>query len=228
MDHENNPNIILKPITLNSFLSDEEIQKYETSNSIIASHTFFENIINNNIYSTNMLLLALFRNDIKIFVDIDASHYDDDNIMYVPLWIYQYLKCTEDDENVNHMQICPQEGNKIKIKPHSDFYAYLPDPVEALRNAFEKYSVLVKNTTIPLMIENRILYVDILDTHTANAPICIRGVELEVEIEEINTTPAVPAVPIVPIENTTAIIINETNNETYDQKKFPGKGYSLR
>jgi hypothetical protein len=136
--------LIVKPVTLNSFLSDEDIQKYETSNSILISHSLFEEISNNETYANNMLLLALFRNDIKIFVDIDASHYDDANIMYVPLWIYQHLQCNDNNENINYMQICPKIGNKIKIKPHSDFYAYLPDPVEALRNGFEKYSILVK------------------------------------------------------------------------------------
>ena len=126
------------------------------------------------------------------------------------------------------MQICPKIGNKIKIKPHSDFYAYLPDPVEALRNGFEKYSILVKNTTIPLMIEDRVLYVDILDTHTDNSPICIRGVELEVEIEEIasNPIPIIPA-PVIPVVPVVPVPIIE-EDQTYDQKKFPGKGYSLR
>ena len=216
--------LIVKPVTLNSFLSDEDIQKYETSNSILVSHSLFEEISNNETYANNMLLLALFRNDIKIFVDIDASHYDDANIIYVPLWIYQHLQCDDNNENINYMQICPKIGNKIKIKPHSDFYAYLPDPVEALRNGFEKYSILVKNTTIPLMIEDRILYVDILDTHADNSPICIRGVELEVEIEEIVSS-VIPE-PVITEPTISTPVIAE--DQTYDQKKFPGKGYSLR
>ena len=222
--------LIVKPITLNSFLSDEDIQKYETSNSIIVSHSLFEDISNNETYANNMLLLALFRNDIKIFVDIDGSHYDDTNIIYVPLWIYQHLQCDDDNENINYMQICPKPGNKIKIKPHSDFYAYLSDPVEALRNGFEKYSILVKNTTIPLMIEDRILYVDILDTHSENSPICIRGVELEVEIEEIVSNHPPPVVPEPILEPILEPVLTPiiTENQSYDQKKFPGKGYSLR
>jgi len=220
-DQDINPNpiqYIVKPIALNSFLSDNEIQKYETSSSIIVSHTLFETLSNSDIHQNNMLLLGLFRNNIKAFVNIDAHHYDDDNIMYVPLWIYEHLKCSYDDENIEYMHIHPNVGNKIKIKPHSDFYAYLSDPVVALRNGFEQYSILAKNTTIPILIENRVLLVDILDTYSNNAPICIRGVELEVEIEEI------PEPIHVPQPEYTA----PTIEETYDRVKFPGKGYSLK
>jgi len=58
-------NMILRPHSLNAFLSDDDIAKYETSNSVIVPHTFFEDIVNNNVNTNNMFLLGLFYNDKK-------------------------------------------------------------------------------------------------------------------------------------------------------------------
>ena len=232
--------MILRPHSLNAFLSEDDIAKYETSNSVIVSHTLFEDIVNNNNYNNNMFLLGLFYNDKKIYVDVDASHYDDSNLIYIPLWIYQYLNY-KDEDYVEYMQICPIKGNKVKIKPLSDFYAYLPDPVNSLRDGFEKYSILINNTTIPILVDNRILYIEIIDTYSNNSPICIRGVELEVEIEEIEELVLPNTVPLpntIPIASSTIPVIPTLNGgfdlsgivapTTSNQKKFPGKGYSMK
>jgi len=179
--------IELKTFIFNELLSDDQIEKYETSNSILVSTVLFQTIMNNHINDKNMLILGLYNNKKKIYVNIDGSHHNDDNIIYVPLWIYQYLKINNVEPCiVSYMQVSPKSGNKIKIKPHSDFYAYLPDPVKSLRDGFERYSILLKNTTIPVNVDGQILLIDIVDTFTKNQPINIRGVELEVEIEDIS------------------------------------------
>jgi len=136
------------------------------------------------------------------------------------------------------MQICPKKGNKIKIKPLSDFYAYLPDPVNSLRNGFERYSVLNNGITIPVLIDDRVLHIEIIDTYSNNSPICIRGIELEVEIEELESpeiVPVVPVVPIVPVVPVVAPVVHGgfdlsgiIPTSSLDQKKFPGKGYSMK
>jgi hypothetical protein len=112
--------------------------------------------------------------------------------MYIPLWIYTYFNYKEDDL-VNYMQVKPITGNKIKIRPKGDFYAYLDDPVNALCSGFEKYSCLLENTTIVLNIQSIQLEVEILETYinsiknNKNQPIYIRGIELEVDIESIES-----------------------------------------
>ena len=223
----------LRTFALNAALTDSQIEKYETSNSVLISSSFFQEIMNNHHNDKKMLILGLYHKKKKIYVNIDAAHYDEDDIIYVPLWIYRYLQY-EDGEFVNYMPVAPKSGNKIKIKPHSDFYAYLPDPVKSLRNGFEQYSILLKNTTIPLNINGRILLVDIIDTFTKNQPICIRGIELIVEIEEIETKDTKE------IEETKETI-EETKEETEEEDfssmlpsdlninyNFPGKGYNLK
>jgi hypothetical protein len=165
-------------------LSDSEISKYETSNNVLISNALFEEILNNHEDNNKMLILGLYYNNKKIFVNISGNHHNNDNLIYLPLWIYQYFNYT-DGEQINYMQVSPKIGSRIKIKPHEDFYAFLPDPVQALRDGFEQYSILLKNTTIPLNINGRTLLIDIIDTNSNNNPINIRGIELEVEIEEI-------------------------------------------
>jgi len=177
----------IKTFYLHETLSEDQINNYETSNNVLVSNSLFQEIMNSrqdNQNETKMLILGLYYKNKKIYVNIDGSHHNENNIIYTPLWVYQYLNYIDGDE-INYMQVYPHTGSKIKIKPHSDFYAYLPDPVQSLRNGFEHYSILMPNTTIPLNIDGQTLLIDIIDTYSQNKPINIRGIELEVDIEEI-------------------------------------------
>jgi hypothetical protein len=230
--------LVAKTFYSHETLSDEQINTYETSNNVLISNTLFQEIINNH-DDKKMLILGLYYKNKKIFVNIEGNHHNDNNLIYIPLWIYQYLNYT-DDEPINYMQVSPKIGSKIKIKPHDDFYAYLPDPVQSLRDGFEKYSILFNNTTIPLNINGRTLLIDILDTNSNNTPINIRGVELEVEIEEIEKKEDIQTNP----EEITSNIYTPTHIPEKDidfssmlppsyfqnivsPNKFPGKGYKL-
>ena len=224
----------LKTFYLNLLLNDSDIEKYNASNSVIVSQNLFQEITNKETDNT-VNIIGLYYKGKKIYVDIIDSHIDDPNIMYVPEWIYKYLNY-EEDELVNYMQVHPKVGNKIKIKPRGDFYAYLDDPISALRNGFECYSCLLKDTVILLNIDGIPLEVEIVETYIKNQPIYIRGVELEVDIEEI--TPSIN-------ENNQNNIIKpqdeiKPNNEDIDfnsmlpympmqpENKFKGKGHSLK
>jgi hypothetical protein len=220
-------NLILKIFYLHETLSDKEIEKYNSSNSIIVSKVIFEYLTQQNT-SEKVLILGLYFNTKKIYVNVEDSHEDNDNVAYVPSWIYEYLNYKEDGL-VNYMQVYPKTGNKIKIKPKSDFYAYLDDPVTALRNGFESYSCLLHGTIINININDIPLEVEILETYInnqkiINQPIYIRGVELEVDIE--STIPEEP------------LFVPETIEEKIDfssmlpptsviDPRFPGKGKKL-
>ena len=193
--------LVAKTFYSHETLSDEQINTYETSNNVLISNTLFREIINNH-DDKKMLILCLYYKSKKIFVNIDDNHNNEDNLIYIPLWIYQYLNYT-DDEPIDYMQVSPIIGSKIKIKPHEDFYAYLPDPVQGLRDGFEKYSILLNNTTIPLNVNGRTLMIDILDTYSNNKPVNIRGIELEVEIEEIDQDKKIEDIQTKPEENIT-------------------------
>jgi hypothetical protein len=211
----------LRTFYLNSLLSEENIETYNSSNSIIVSKNLFEEITPGNVY-----ILGLYYNNKKIFVDIKDSHYDEPDIIYVPLWIYQHFEY-KDDDLVNYMHVHPKTGNKIKIRPRDNFYSFLDNPVTALRNGFEQYSCLIKGTVIPININGKELDVEILDTYMNNQPIYIRGIELEVDIQElenknqkedkkVNKEPEFDFdEPMIPSLNTNVL------------NKFPGTGHKL-
>lgn len=228
-------NLILKTFYFHETLSDTIIEKYNSSNSIIVSKFIFEHLTQENT-SEKVLIIGLYYNSKKIYVDIVDSHSDDDNIAYVPSWIYQYLNYKETDV-VNYMQVYPKIGNKIKIKPNSDFYAYLDDPITALRNGFESYSCLLNGTIINININDIPLEVEILETYInnqliINQPIYIRGIELEVDIES-----SIQDEPEQKEELNQINTLIEQNNEIIDfssmlppsniDLKFPGKSRKL-
>jgi len=223
----------LKPFILHPFLSDDQIETYNASNSIITSEYLFQEMIERNT-SNNVGIIGLYYKTKKIYVDIIDSHQEDSNIMYVSQWIYDHFDYQENDL-VNYMQVYPKHGNRIKIKPRGDFYAYLDDPVSALRNGFEKYSCLIENTVILININNIPLEVEILETYInselnkKNQPIYIRGVELEVDITsdttETNTSPEseVSTSPVPEVDDNDWSML-----PTPQVTKFTGKGYSLK
>lgn len=232
-------NLILKTFYLHETLSDALIEKYNSSNSIIVSKFVFEYLTHQNT-SEKVLIIGLYYNTKKIYVNVEDSHSDQDNIAYIPSWIYEYLNYKE-DALVNYMQVYPKTGNKIKIKPRGDFYAYLDDPITALRNGFEAYSCLLHGTIINININDIPLEVEILETYInnekiTNQPIYIRGVELEVDIESLEFAPE-PVHDPLPEQNLLNHQINISEEKidfssmiplpTNPDPRFPGKGRRL-
>jgi hypothetical protein len=215
--------LVAKTFYSHETLSDEQITNFETSNNVLISNLLFQEILNNH-DDKKMLILGLYYKNKKIFVNIDGNHHNEDNLIYIPLWIYQYLNYT-DDEQINYMQVSPKIGSKIKINPHEDFYAYLPDPIQSLRNGFERYSILLNNTTIPLNIDGRILMIDIIDTYSNNNPINIRGIELEVDINEIQDQNILEEPKEKEDFDFSSMIPSSFMQNTSQPNKFPGKGY---
>ena len=216
--------LVAKTFYSHETLSDEQITNFETSNNVLISNLLFQEIINSH-DDKKMLILGLYYKNKKIFVNIDGNHHNEDNLIYIPLWIYQYLNYI-DDEQINYMQVSPKIGSKIKIKPHEDFYAYLPDPIQSLRDGFERYSILLNNTTIPLNIDGRMLMIDIIDTYSNNNPINIRGIELEVDINEIQDQNILEKKEEEKEEfDFSSMLPSSFMQNIIQPTKFPGKGY---
>jgi hypothetical protein len=226
-------NLTLQTFYLHETLTDENIERYNSSNNVIISKYLFDNFINSHLLLSNdtALTIELHYNNKKIYVNIIDSHNTEDTIVYVPLWIYEYLNYTEDDL-VSCIRVYPETGNKIKIKPRSDFYAYLDDPVTALRNGFEEYSCLVKDTVISININGIQLDVEILETYinnesSNNQPIYIRGIELEVDIESNEPEPEPVQEPELEPEPEPDFDSMLPPSYSNNISKFPGKGNKL-
>jgi len=233
----------LKTFVLHPLLSDEQIDIYNASNSVIISQNLFHDITNRDAKG-NVAIIGLYYKSNKIYVDIIDSHNEDPNIMYVPQWIYNHFNYQEEDL-VNYMQVFPKAGNRVKIKPKGDFYAYLDDPVSSLRNGFEKYSCLIENTTILINIDSIPLEIEILETYInseknkKNQPIYIRGVELEVDIESQSESQSESQTEeIIPVETNVNFIEDDIDFSSMLPKSytdailtknlFPGTGRTLK
>jgi hypothetical protein len=210
--------LTLKTFYFHETFTDDNINKYNASNGIIISRYIFENIPSG---IDKVSIIKLYKDNKKIYVNIIDTHDTEDNIAYVPLWIYEYLNYTEDCK-VDYMVVYPKIGNKIKIKPRDNFYAFLDDPITALRNGFEEYTCLVKDTVIIININGIPLDVEILETYINNEicnnhPIYIRGVELEVDIQSIEKLKEKEEIDFDSMLPPVTNIIS----------KFPGKGHKL-
>lgn len=168
------------PLFFNEELLDSESDVAETGNGIYVSKTIFTEFMNED--TDDFIALELtFDNRIAVCHIIGTHNADDDDAIYAPGWMCNSIGCSG-GEPVLMKRVHPSIGTKITIKPENTSYTEADDPVEALRNGFESYSCLTPGIDIPLLVNGKVINVTILDTGSMG-PICIRGVELEVEIE---------------------------------------------
>jgi hypothetical protein len=151
-------------------------------------------------------------------------HHGEEGISYIPTWMFYHLGCDIDDSMIEIERAHPSIGTTITIKPHTSGYAEGHDPVTALQHAFESYSCLTPDSTVPLFVESERIYVTIIET-TGQEPICIRGVELGVVIdtpldaeEEEQKRPNTPITEQLPLFEPEAPVVDA---------RFPGSGYRL-
>jgi len=174
---------VLWPVCFNEELLESEVQQCETGNGIYISKDEFSNYMSEE--TGEFIALELKFNNISAYCHIIGTHNIDSEMIFAPGWVCNLLGANS-GEVVSVQRAYPSMGTKITIKPKNTNYSKSADPVEALRNAFESYSCLVSGIEIPMMVNGEILDVAILHTSVVG-PICIRGVELEVEIASENT-----------------------------------------
>ena len=204
------------PLCFNSSLTEKDINKQECSDGIYLSSDRFSYF--NNTDSEELVILKITKGNLSTYAQIVGIHSENRNMVLMPSWMVEYLNVDYDEQVLLERCMDVNIGLHIRIKPHSTKYASLNDPVSSLRNAFENYIVLQPNMDIPLLVDGERLIVSIMDTFS-KGPICIRGVELEVEIEnptdyKIQKEEAFDfsnMLPMPPVEN----------------KQFQGKGYIL-
>jgi hypothetical protein len=175
------------PLCFNTNLFDSEIRGRETSDGIYLAQGRFRAFMGQD--DESVVVLELSCGDRTGYAHINGVHSDDDAILYAPNWMCQLLRC-HGGEEIELRQCNPSMGTKITIQPHTSEYTRLDDPVSALRDAFEHYTCLVSGIDIPLVVAGSTLIVSIVDTGRVG-PVCIRGIDLEVEIQTPLDAPVV-------------------------------------
>jgi hypothetical protein len=209
----------LYPLSFNETLGETEIVSLECSNGIYVSSTRFTTL-NYGAQDSEMVLLKITRGGQSILAHITSIHHGESAVIYAPLWICDHLGGIEGEE-VTIERVHPALGTTIRIQPVTSEYASETDPVQALRNAFESYSCLTPGLTVPLHVGENRIYVTIMETN-GDAAICIRGMEIEVQIDRPLDTPEPEHVPLhVPEEK------QEDAMFVQPDTRFPGSGYRL-
>lgn len=173
----------LYPLLFNETLTDDVINAGECGDGIYVSENRFRLFMGNgaDAEAEALVVISIKCGDRSVNTFIKGTHTEAPECVFAPSWICNVLVCSG-GETVELGRAYPSIGSKITIKPHTSGYSLLEDPVSELRNAFENYSCLSAGIDIPLTVAGETLVVSIIDVGS-EGPICIRGVELEVEIE---------------------------------------------
>jgi hypothetical protein len=248
MSDEEQTHVVVNSISLNSYplcfhntLLESELDQRECSDSIYLSNDRFRYF--NNTDSEELVIIKITKGSRSTYANITGIHSEERNMIFMPTWMCAYLGADCGD-NVSLSRLRDyRTGMNIRIQPHTSEYAKLEDPASALRNAFENYTVLQSGIDIPLQVAGSLLVVSIIDTHNVG-PVCIRGVELYVEIdrpldsppEEVNAPEPKRARYNDTEANSIVPEFEEQKPEDFDSmfptvpvedKRFPGKGNVL-
>jgi hypothetical protein len=214
------------PILYNETLTESALEKGECSNGIYVPGTLFRNFYSEvGATDSELVILKLSRGERTLYAHITSMHHGEEGISYIPTWMFYHLGCDIDNSVIEFERAHPSIGTTITIKPHTSGYADGADPVTALQHAFESYSCLTPDSSVPLFVEGERVYVTIMETNRGQ-PICIRGVELGVVIdtpldvveeEEEEKRPDTPIPPELPPLFEPAAV----------DTRFPGSGYRL-
>jgi hypothetical protein len=131
-----------------------------------------------------------------------GPHYEEENILFVPTWMWNRLKGDGDVSVTCVLERChPSMASMISLEPHTSMLLACKDPETALRNAFEQYSCIQRGETYPLQLEDlpELLWVTIPAVAPESAaPLCIRNIELTVDMLPARDAAAAAAAPLPP------------------------------
>jgi hypothetical protein len=221
------------PLCFHNTILEAELINQECSDGIYLSTEMFRYF--NRVDSDELVIIKLTKDNKTAYGHIIGTHMDDSASVYIPPWMCQFLDADCGDPiQVTQYKDC-RIGLNIRIQPHESFYATLEDPSAALRDAFEHYTVIQASSEIPLLVNGRQLIVSIIDTDSMG-PICIRGMELTVNIDtpldyvEPLASTAVEAVNTLqePVDLSSMLpdsLLKHLKND--EDKRFPGAGRVL-
>lgn len=218
------------PLIFNESLTDAQLAEKECGDGIYVSINRFSTFMNDD--NEELVTLAVKKGGVEITTHICGTHGGDSEAVYAPSWICQMLGATG-GEYIELNRVYPVTGNTITIKPHTSAYTQLEDPAAELRNAFERYSCIQAGIDIPLLVGGETLIVSVIDNGFGE-PICIRGIELSVEIATALDEEAATALAEEEARVATAAALAEEEALAATalaakvvDTRFPGKGRRL-
>jgi hypothetical protein len=171
------------PLLYVEHFTDDEIKKQGCSDRIWLGQRTFESYMRDAEPGIVHMLEIVNGVDQRTVGCIYGVHHGDEDVLYVPQWMYDELLM--DDAHITLRPISPSPCTGLMIQPHTSDHVHAEDPQELLREAFEQYSCLTPDTTIPLWLESQQKQVQVtimeVRPHTGETR-CIRNCEIELEL----------------------------------------------
>lgn len=174
----------------------------ELSDQIIlpvrAFHSLIEQYRDETVLYANLIHTE---NNIQYLVTLSATHDMDEDLIFVPQWILDHIGAT--DESIFRVEKATEDlpiANHLILRPLDDVSADL-DLASYAERAMVNLHSIQENTTLPIYIEQQILYVYVQQVDPAPLSRIVQG-EVTVEFlierpEEVMEVPSVPEEPSV-------------------------------
>jgi hypothetical protein len=146
--------IRLEPFFLCNHIPKEELRNYECSDRILLCRNFFNSVT----FAPGAILLNFSNSADESIAGVVFSLHDDDNIVYVPAWMYYSLSIVD---NISISQIGIQRCTKILIQPNTPALQTIPEWESLINKAFISYNSLTVDTRIPLLMGDTMHFVSI-------------------------------------------------------------------
>ena len=188
----------LLPLLYNEHLSESEVEKLNCSDHIWISNNLFRRYMES-AEPGIATIVRLSNFGQSVFAAVYSMHTNDEDIIYVPHWMYTKLDYDTDEVEIEH--VMPNLCTRLQLQPHTSDHLHCKDPQEAFRDAFEAYSCLEKGDTIPIWLDGKAVDVTIQGlepAEQATQPLCIRNCEIELELLPPLDMPLPPPPPILP------------------------------
>lgn len=172
----------LFPLLYNENLSEADVEELNCSDHIWISNDLFRQYMET-AEPGIAVIVRLSNFGQSAFAAVYSTHSNDDDIIYVPHWMYRKLDYDTDDVNIE--RVMPNLCTRLLLQPHTSDHLKCADPQEALRDAFEAYSCLEKGDTIPIWLGGKAVDVTLQGlepAEQATQPLCIRNCEIELEL----------------------------------------------
>ena len=155
--------VYLFPLTL---YDGENNVAHNAADRCLLPHYLWERILNDNSLQTNDLYLMEFSNDAKhVTLSVGGGHHDDDNIVFVPQWVFTIFQEGE-SARYNPLRTVPPQATKITIKP-LDSMSYHVDINEEVSRYLSDWHVLQEGLMLQIHLEsidyNALMYIEALE-----------------------------------------------------------------
>ena len=185
------------PILFLEHLTDEEIAKHECSDRIWLPRGQFDYWLRQMEPGVlNVLRLTNAVGQTVVGSPYAMHHNETHATIYIPEWMLARLN--GDYNSISVERVSPNLCTKLTIQPYTSEHLQSDDPLEALRDAFECYSCIQSDVSIPLWIHslNTQVRIDISATEpSVHEPLCIRNGTIDLELLrplDYETPPASP------------------------------------